>query len=449
MRILVPLAATLICVVPAFGQIQLDPGSFRQINGTTTPRQSTPPAPPAPTTPPPRPLPPVAPTPLPPVGTLGGENLRGFDYRFVELQYRERRWHLQQQGEVIKSFDQREIEAHEAVRLIREFRLTQHGTIGSPQPIMEYWLSNGQAPTAPVAGLSLLAIDHATLRVENFQGRWLVRDARRLYFNFGGNEADARKALSVIQHYGFDRVGFVGQPVPIMVYFLSSKARAELPVVPAPLETVKMREPEPLKSTGLKQVTQASKPETGLIQQMSSKRVINTSLPKLPVGSGSPLPDQGDLNNRLPIDWQQVELKNEHGEWRLQVGTNLVLANLGKDEREAKKALAAMRHYRFTEQCIIGKPDPSLRFFMVNGEAARGLMLGVESVNFVPDKLKISQSGKSYYLSDGRKKLVDVGTNEEDAQLALKTIQKQHCDRMCKIGSGTDANGMRYFVRTH
>ena len=84
------------------------------------------------------------------------------------------------------------------------------GVIGGPAPSLEYWLSDGKPPQGPAQGLRVLPIDGPSLRVEQAQDQWVLRDERRVLFSFGQNQADARQALAVVQKYGFTQVGTVG-----------------------------------------------------------------------------------------------------------------------------------------------------------------------------------------------------------------------------------------------
>src|SRR5690242_18015177 len=87
-----------------------------------------------------------APTvPAPPV-PVQAEKLTTFDYRAADVHWIDGRWQLHAGGVLIKDFGHREQDAREALRILRNLRLTQHGTIGTPRPIMEYWLASGQAP---------------------------------------------------------------------------------------------------------------------------------------------------------------------------------------------------------------------------------------------------------------------------------------------------------------
>src|SRR5262249_29254188 len=119
--------------------------------------------------------------------TASSPNLTTFDYRLVDLQWQGERWQLVAGGVMLKDFGRRQTEAREALRIVRELRLTQHGTIGTPKPVMEYWLADGQAPRAYDPRLRLISFDPAGLRVEQVQGQWCLRDARMPLFYFGAH----------------------------------------------------------------------------------------------------------------------------------------------------------------------------------------------------------------------------------------------------------------------
>ncbi len=152
------------------------------------------------------------------------ENLRTFDPATLELSWANGRWQLTASGLVLKDFGRKEAEGQAALRLARALRLSQYGTIGSPAPLMEYWLADGAAPRGPVPGYSLLTFDAASLHVEGSLGQWCLRDGRRVLFNFGTRAAEARQALGVMRKYGFNQVAVVGQMAPSMLVFLADKS---------------------------------------------------------------------------------------------------------------------------------------------------------------------------------------------------------------------------------
>src|SRR5947208_2827391 len=95
------------------------------------------------------------------------ERLETFDPRALRLAWNNRRWQLVSKDHVIKDFGFREAEARQALRVIQELGLNQHGTVGSPYPVMEYWLRDGQAPQGQVrVGVRAMALEPTALRVE-------------------------------------------------------------------------------------------------------------------------------------------------------------------------------------------------------------------------------------------------------------------------------------------
>ena len=144
------------------------------------------------------------------------ENLTSFDYRQADIQWLDGRWQLRAGPVWLKDFGRQEADAREAMRLIRELKLTEFGSIGSPRPLLEYWLSGGQAPANALTGSRRTSFERDSLRVEQVQGQWCVRDARQALFSFGYREDEARQALAIIRKYGFDQVGYIGRPAPVM-----------------------------------------------------------------------------------------------------------------------------------------------------------------------------------------------------------------------------------------
>lgn len=374
------------------------------------------------------------------------EVITTFDPRFVEASWADGRWKLVSSGHVIKELDQREPDAREAARVIRELQLTHRVASAGERPILEYWLSAGKAPGVPAtpAGLHLLRFDLGTLRAEEVQGRWLVRDSRRILFNFGPRAEEAQLAVEAIRQHEFDVVGYVGQPAPVMVYFLSSKAGMPQSVPPPPF-TTSMRSPRPVDSADNRQRPSPTEPSSNGVRPVAARAPRSTLQPRLPTASQTPLPDLEALAERVPIDWRQVQLRREQDEWRLHIG-NYTLATL-HSERDARQALAALRYYRVTEHCPIGRPTPSFSFYLANGELPRGLFLGSQRVSFDSGRLSVRQAGLNHVITDGNQVLLTFRDRAEDAQKTLAILQKLGGNQLIRIGP-SDATGLRIVVRS-
>ncbi len=398
-------------------------------------------------------------SPLPPALHLGAtelhrpaaENLITFDPRTVELHWVDNRWHLHAGGIFLKDFGRREADAREALRLVRDLQLTQLGSVGTPQPVMEYWLANGQAPQGALPSLHLLPLDRDTLHVESIQGQWCVRNARQTFFNFGPHADEARRALEIIQHHGFTQIGYIGQPMPAMIYFVGQPTgltRERAPTTPALVSrtvtpgqsSATPGQPPILQRPPFTQATQPGQSEA----QAPSPSPFGRQL----VPANASARDLAVVAERVPFDWRRVEVRQNKQDWILAAG-GYTLANFGSRQVEARQALTALQYYRFTEQQFIGPASaPALTYFLAFGQAPRGLLFGVPSTVFRPESLRVQRIGESYVLSDGEHSVWSFGDKAEAARQALQIIQHHKFDHLCHIGGG-DSPAMTFFVRAH
>lgn len=137
-----------------------------------------------------------------------------------------------------------------------------------------------------------------TTKVQYINGRWKVVDGSHWMFDFGNNEAEARKALSVIKRYRINQSCFVGRPDPSFKYLLVSG--------------------------------------TAPSGSMNGEDCISFN------------PDTAIV-------------KNINGRWKIVDGSHWMF-DFGNKESEARDALAIIKKYRFTRSCFVGRPDPSFEY---------------------------------------------------------------------------------------
>jgi hypothetical protein len=340
-----------------------------------------------------------------------GDNLVTFDASQVELRRAEERWQIWSGTKMVKELGTSEAEAREAITLIRQLGLSQRGVIGTRVPVMEYWLAKDKAPQGLVPAYRLLPIDRPTLRVAQVGGQWCLHDARNLWFNFSVHAADANKALEVIQRYEFNRIGYVGQAEPVMIYFLGGA-------------------PE-MKPTPSLQPTVAFAP----LQALQVRQLTPPSLTMYDALTGE---------EKLAFDWRRVELRREGLRWRLAAGREC-LADFGHDELAAREALRTVQFYRFTEQCRVGNEVTPLVYYLVNGQAPRGLRFGTRNTAFHPDRIGVRQIDGQWMLCDGIRPVLAAGASEAEAKQTLQAIQKYKFDNVCLIGN--EQAGLRFLVK--
>jgi hypothetical protein len=412
-----------------------------------------------------RPLPPAklttSPAPATPTPSdVRAETLVSIRPQLIDLQWKDDRWQLVDGGEPIKDFGRREQEAKIALYLIRELGLTQRGTIGAPQPVLEYWLANGQAPVGPVPGLRTRPIDLATLRVEELQKQWVVRDLYQILFNFGTGENDARQAAAVLQKYHFSQLGAVGQGTPLMLIMLSDSAKAGTgePALHTTRMTAHVESVTP--GTGAAEgvgpegfpVLQRTSPLHPREPVKKEEDPFRAAIPAVPQGRqlappNQLLPDMEALVESVPFDWRQLKVVKQGKDWQLKTGL-YTFAQFGDDEQAAKLALSVVQFYRCTEQCLVGGgKQPIFTYYLANGQAPHGLMLGLSSVAFQANDLKVRQDGAAWTITDGRQTLFTFD-KEESAKQVLQAVQKHKFDHVCHIGHG-DAAGMTFLLRIY
>ncbi len=336
-------------------------------------------------------------------------------------------WQLWAGQRMLRDFGDRETDARDALRVYKDLRPTEWVTIGSPKPIVEYGLFNGRPPMAlPIPGGDdprgqadargaggafggpavvgagakvVVPIDFATVRVEAVRGVWCLRDDDNIHFNFGPAKADAEQALAVVQRYGFNRIGVVGEPTaPVMTYFFAGDNAA---------------------------VAGANPPRDSPLARAALQAQID-GLARV----GIPVPGVGFVGEMIPINAQKLDVRKEAGQW-LVVSGGEVLGKFGPGEWAARDAARTMADGRFTEFCKLG--SAGLTFFLVNGKAPKRVPFNTQGRRFDPGALKVQQhSGKWAVTENGRFLFECVSAEEGDT--IVRVIKGFGFDQLCHIG---------------
>jgi hypothetical protein len=376
------------------------------------------------------------------------DNTIAFDPDKAELVWRDNRWQLVSDTAFLKDFGRYEAEGREVLRVVRDLRLNTLTAVGSPRPVMEYWLSNGQAPRGHVAGLHTVNLDPAALTAEQVQGQWCVHDGSRILFNFGQQGDACRRALAAIQRYNFNQIGYVGQVAPVMLVFLANPPA--VPVTPIPTPAPNPNTSRFPRLFGGQEQPPAHPQQPNLMPAVSSQPLggaqgTQAHQPGGVTQASLRLPGTEALD-RVALDARQLQVRRDGSDWKLTMG-NHVVANFGPNQADAQIAQAALRHYGCTEQVFVGNPRPVFSYFLSNGQAPHGVSYAVNAMSFRPESLQVKQFGTSAVLFDGSQVLMSFGDRAAEAQQALQAIQRYRFDRMATFGHGDQS--MTLFVRTN
>jgi hypothetical protein len=301
-------------------------------------------------------------------------------------------WQLWAGNLLLKDFGPSESAAHEALQVFRDLRINAHGSIGG---VFDYWLTEGRAPSAMTRHRQVIPFEPTGLRVERMSGSWVLRDARVILYNFGAAQADAEQALAVCKHYGFNQLGYVGHPVPAMKYLMLDPTPRNTPAGPDAVVPVSAR-----------------------------MQAVEAAHPRLT------LPSIGDVGERVPVDAARLDLRREGGEWVLYAGRS-PLGRFGMSERAGRLALQTLQQFRVTELCRVG--DSGFAFFLSNGRAPQGTVIGTAAKPLRTELLNVRQIESTWAICEGNFPVMRFGDKADDAQRALAAIRAYRFDHYVQI----------------
>lgn len=135
----------------------------------------------------------------------------------------------------------------------------------------------------------------------------------------------------------------------------------------------------------------------------------------------------------IPFDYQQAQVKKVDGRWKIVVG-NMWLLDFGGNESEARQALRIIQHYHMNRQCFVGRPDPSMEYYLVDGAAPAGSLAGEDCVAFNPTAIEVKKIDGNWKIVEGTHWILDFGSSEAEARAAFEIIKKYGFRFICFVG---------------
>lgn len=147
-------------------------------------------------------------------------------------------------------------------------------------------------------------------------------------------------------------------------------------------------------------------------------------------GKGAAISLEEDCIN---FDYRRAVVSNIRGRWKIVVGP-MWLKDFGTNEAEARQALQTIQQYHMTQQCFVGRPDPSVEYYLVDGSAPVGSFSGEDCVTFNPASIEVKSVQGSWKIVEGTHWILDFGTKEDEARTAFQIIQKYGFTHLCFVG---------------
>lgn len=143
-------------------------------------------------------------------------------------------------------------------------------------------------------------------------------------------------------------------------------------------------------------------------------------------------------HNKSPHDSWTLEPNSRESVYMIGESDNDWLFNFWHDFQKAQRALRILRHYRPTQVCYVGRPDPSLTYFLVSGRAPAGSAPG-ESCKppFNPRNLKVKNIQGRWTVvqprPDGKDIWLFKAPTEQEAREIVAVIKWFGFTRDCYI----------------
>lgn len=146
----------------------------------------------------------------------------------------------------------------------------------------------------------------------------------------------------------------------------------------------------------------------------------------------------------IAFDYRRAQVANVGGRWKIVVG-NMWLKDFGGNRNEANRALRVLNHYRMNKQCFVGRPDPSLEYYLTDNRSPTGSLQGEDCVGFNPARIQVSRINGRWKIVEGSHWILDFGSKEGEAREAFRILRHYRFTHSCFVGR--PGPSMTYFRR--
>lgn len=164
------------------------------------------------------------------------------------------------------------------------------------------------------------------------------------------------------------------------------------------------------------------------------------------VAAIAPLTVLGELKEDIiRFNFQNAQVVNIDGRCKV-TANNMWLLDFGPNQAQANQALQVIRLYRLNQQCFVGRPDPSMQYYLSNGMPPVGPVPGEDSIRFDNNNLRVVNYNNRWKIIEGTNHaMLDFDQNEAEAWAALRIIWKYDFNYICFVGRPNPP--MMYFRR--
>lgn len=129
----------------------------------------------------------------------------------------------------------------------------------------------------------------------------------------------------------------------------------------------------------------------------------------------------------------RIAVKNIGNRWKIVEGSHYIL-DFGDNKAEAITAFKIIKRYGFDQSCFVGRPGPSMTYWLKNGRAVSGSMAGEDCLQHNLANLQVRKLKGSWKIVDGSHWLMDFGTKKSEAKQALQIMRQHGFSQHCFVG---------------
>lgn len=127
-----------------------------------------------------------------------------------------------------------------------------------------------------------------------------------------------------------------------------------------------------------------------------------------------------------------LQVEQEGNNYFLLDGGMSLIAFDNHEEAEISKEV--MLRYHLNQQCFVGRPNASFKYFLTDGQAPTGDMGNEDCLGFNPNNISVKNVQGRWKIVDGDHWLFDFGNSEQEARQAFAIIKKYGFTKTCFVG---------------
>jgi hypothetical protein len=135
----------------------------------------------------------------------------------------------------------------------------------------------------------------------------------------------------------------------------------------------------------------------------------------------------------IAFDPETVRAEEVNGSWKVTSGSMWML-DAGSERDEMRTAAYFIRHYGFTQQCFVGRPDASLAYWLTPTGAASGTANSEDCVSINPNALSVSGSGSSWRVLSNGDHAAFSAPSQDEANRIVEIVERYGFTQSCFVG---------------